>query len=283
MIIRKLLCCLYLFCLPIIGANAQNTILVADDTIQLPKSVNSLLPTALADLIDADSFLITGLKAIRKAHFAFRGFDFYYSFFPETELGYALYPKLTDRGSFDYDSAFVQLKKLAFQHKNLFEAFYAIAGPLYSKAIGKMTDNETEELLFELKQGLNYAQNFNLKKEKSLEKKLGSKFARRQGKMKAFIYRRITQNDLSKEECVYWLEKIYKDALLAIKPKKRVEENYLITYRLMDTYYLAIEYEEYKKYNEDERLTLMQKDSSGFHFAAPLFSELIKYNMSDIL
>lgn len=215
-----------IFCLP---AKTQNALLLTDtEKLDLPSDFNTLLPKELSEKIDANILLAGSLKAFRYGHLLYNDPQFGNIFIPGDGTSEGVYSAVrTDE--VDKGSAYAEIPALFLKNKAIFETLYAAAMPLYQDLFKKMTPNEQAVFMNFFQKGLAYAKDFNLAKEKQDLASLGNAFAWTKGKLEAFIFRRIANNDFTKKECIYWLQKMNKDLEAVIPKTVRPEDQYVIS------------------------------------------------------
>lgn len=211
---------------------AQNTILLETEEREVSDQYSKVIPQELLNLIDADEFISSSFSTLSRSHLYNDAFNFNNIFSSNGYLYGALKEIETDVYSYDI------LRDLFFKNKSFYEPLYNIVMPNYKTVVSKMTNDESDALIKFLKDGLGYAKSFNLEKEQSDEEKLNYFFVDEKGELNAFIYRRILAKHLTKEECVFWLERIIKDLELAIV-KKEAAGDCIIVEEISPSFYWA--------------------------------------------
>jgi hypothetical protein len=245
---------------------AQNSYIPQKATeIQLTEDYEKYFPKELSNYINPNSFIKDGINSFRKSMALNNEVVFVYSFFPTASSAYDFFRERNKNLNYqEYLNTLPKLQSIFFKDKQFHEALYQAVMPLYQKEFSKFTKGEAKLVLDSLNTALAYAQNFNLEKEKAI---LTLKTAYEYGKLKAFIYRRIANNNLTKEECVNWLKRIIKD-LNEFAPKASTNplEEYILSNKL--SYYDKNEtYIWGKKIGTKEKILFSQK--SGKY--APLY------------
>jgi hypothetical protein len=211
---------------------AQNTILLETEDIEVSDQFSKVIPPDILKLIDADDFISSTFSTFNRSHLYYDAFSFNILFSSSGYLFGSL--KEIEGDAYNYDI----LKDLFFKNKSFYEPLYNIVIPNYKSIVSKMTNDESAALIKFLKDGLVYTKSFNLEKEQSDEEKLNYFFVNEKGELNAFIYRRILANHLTKEEVVYWLERIIKDLESSIV-KKEAAEDYIIMEEIGPNYFWA--------------------------------------------
>lgn len=246
---------------------AQNTTLLTEpDSIKLPQDYSTFLSDNMNKIFDVNRLLKQGLYDFSSGQSAYSTTDFSYTFFPIRHL-----EMVAKNNSGDDLPVFLQLKSLLFANKALFEPLYAALIPLYKERFLMMPPIEKEMTLDAIKSGLSYAKRFNLEKEQADEKKLEYAFVGTKGNFQAFIYRRIVAGELTKEECIYWIEKIYKDLAALPQEANRREEEYIVSSKIAGPYYWAYRLDG----DENAFSEPMEKTATGFKLVLPEFSAVV--------
>ena len=142
------------------------------------------------------------------------------------------------------------------------KALYKAAIPVFQAQFKQMSVPEQQAYLDFVQTGIDYSSNFDLEKEQAdlaAAHEEGWGFHEKKGSLKAFIYRRIANEEMSQKDCIYWLKKLYKD-LAAKKNKKASPE---------DRYYLipiygAEQHFAIGKVLSDSLFTLFEKKGSDW-------------------
>lgn len=142
------------------------------------------------------------------------------------------------------------LKKTFFKNNKVYESVYQAAMPNFQKIFKKMSENETTTYLAYIKQGLDYATSFDLKKEEAELARLeaaGESFKYNRGELQAFIYRRIANKELSQKDCITWITKIYNDLATSVNKNNTKEENFYLVKEVFPNYYTGLVFGKYEK------------------------------------
>ena len=238
---------------------AQNTILLETEDREVSEKFSKVIPQDILQLIDADEFISSTFSAFSRSHLYYDAFSFNNLFSSSGYLFGSL--KEIEGDAYNYDI----LKDLFFKNKSFYEPLYNIVMPNYKSIVSKMTNDESADLIEFLKKGLLYTKSFDLEKEQSDEEKLSYNFVDEKGELNAFIYRRILANHLTKEEVVYWLERIINDLESSIV-KKQAAGDYIIMEEISPSFYWAKKFgQEMMEWNllkkEKNQFYLMTKDS----------------------
>jgi hypothetical protein len=234
---------------------AQNPLYIQEMNENISDSgLKKILPKEINDFFNADLYASFAFDDFSKSHVVYKNV-----YFPKSFLNVdRIYECFQDKESeISYFENFDNLKKLFFSNKTFYETAYKLLMPVYKNAFSKMTNDETDDFLSNLEKALKYAENFDLKKEMADEERPDYYFVYEKGKFSAFIYRRIKNKELTKEECVYWLKKIYED-LKSARIIKTGSDDYILIRKLADKYYKARKY-----YNRDS-VAYFTKDDKGF-------------------
>jgi hypothetical protein len=257
--------------------NAQNSLFLEPMKENITNgSLKKIIPKEISDFFDADKYFDFAYQSFTKDHKFTDGNIFINCGFYNDYHFYLNIFKNPDKKP-DNTPIFEKLKKTLFSNKTFYEAAYNNLIPHYKTAFSKMTNGETEAYLNAIKAALQYSENFDLKKEMAEEEKLDYMFAYEKGNILAFIYRRIKNNELSKDECIYWLKKIYDDLKSARKVKSGIDNYYLIensfanyykakTYDTLENYIYLIKTEKgYQPLDKNTRIEKRYFNKKNFH------------------
>lgn len=126
------------------------------------------------------------------------------------------------------------LKKLLLSSRILREAIYSWLMPVYKTAFSLMSVPEQETYLAHFRDAVSYVENFNLEEQRE---KADDGFVNEVGHLNAFIYRRIANEELSREECLEWLNRIIKDFESVRRANPTELDNYIISSHVKYNYY----------------------------------------------
>lgn len=192
------------------GVLAQNTVLLETEAPVLTADYQALLPKDMRQSVDANETMKYLLQEFRSHHLYFN--QIYFPIF--TYIG---------------NEVKAALKRSFFKNKKAFDKIYQKAVPQFKQAFARMTEPERKDYLRFFKSALDYAQNFDLQRERADLDRLGDRFLESKGHFNAFIYRRIAGKELAQKECVYWLQRFYDDLSGAVIEKTdRVECMYFL-------------------------------------------------------
>jgi hypothetical protein len=218
-----------------LSINAQNKLIQTDtDSLLGNLDLNHFVPAELNNIFNPNGFLRMHFKGFCKNHLYFDGVSFAYSLFVYGG-GELLYERFYDffnkreNENFelsDYDEDFKRLRKIFFSNKAFYEPMYNAVIPYYKNAFEQMSPAEQKAFMSLLDEGIQYTDTFDLKKEIAFQEENDLVYYK--GKMSAFIFRRIANFELSKEECLYWLKKIKSDLKSVEKALSNNDDNYTI-------------------------------------------------------
>lgn len=156
----------------------------------------------------------------------------------------------------------VTLRAAVFQKSGLLDIIYAWAMPSYQNAFSVMSVPEQDDYLKLLEETKAYAVNFDLKKEKHDLDSLQNEFTSVKGKLNAFVYRRIANNELTKAACISWLNKIISD-LQSVKRKTATPADNYVLYSAMDgNYFLAADYKNISAHHRKTKIIHLANGTS---------------------
>jgi hypothetical protein len=236
-----------LICFPVL-VYGQNAVILEDFNLkkELPK-ISEQVPSSVKDWIDPDQLFEGGLECFAKRHlsYAHTGAKFAASFMPlwdDKKNGVIDLLKSPENLMESLNS----LKKAFFADKSFWKPVYDLAIPHYKRQFQRMSFAEAKDIMEHLKQGLRYAKNFELSKELKDFSTSNQQFAYDKGKLNAFIFRRISNKEMTKEEVCQWLGKIIED-LTSVMPEKQAGwSNYIIMqgmfWKIENQYFLGYEY-----------------------------------------
>lgn len=221
---------------------AQTTIEKREERLsRINVDFGKVFPEGLKKNININSFIRTAITSFATQHIQFGYVSFYYSILPFQMISHRDFEgtEINIDTENDYTG---KLKSEALKNKSYYENIYRALIPFYKSVFYNMTPEENEIYLQYIKDGLDYATNFNLDKEISDERELKQYFAQEKGKLCAFIYRRIKNKELSKVECVFWLNKIYNDLVNSSKKPEKKEQEFVLTEKISGPFYQGVKY-----------------------------------------
>lgn len=152
-----------------------------------------------------------------------------------------------------------EMKQSIFSNRLLRETIYSWLMPSFKAAFSIMSIPEQQDYLHMLEEAREYAVNFDLAKERTLANDpTPGLFIERRGHHRAFIYRRIANNELSREECIEWIDRITADFSSVLRKNPREEDQYVLTNDLGNGYYAAVKYYEANSYRTTLRIARPQ-------------------------
>lgn len=267
----KKLLFLILFVPSFVGA--QNSDLIDKEHQELP-DISEKVPASVNKLISPNEYFKNGLK-----------------FFTSSTIRYS-YPNVTFPATFmpfwqstwEPRNEMQPVKEAFFKDKDFWEPLYQTTMPLYQERLKNMPVAAAEKIIGKLEESLEYAKNFDLAKEKAYLDGLGKRayeFVSERGKMNAFIYRRIANQEMSKQEVVKWMERIVKDFKAVMPETKAKVDNYIIFKGLFSAkdndYYWGYEYQ--PKYDRESlKHMLFKKEGEKYRPLASISDEFeLKY------
>lgn len=141
------------------------------------------------------------------------------------------------------------IKKILYGNRTVRDMLYNWMMPYFQKAFSVMSVPEQQGYLKELTAAREFATRLDIDKEKKIVKKAVD-YAGDVGHLHAFIYRRVAKNELSKEECIEWLNKIIADLSAAKNSNPEPEDNYVLRVDHGYAYYTASVYNAWNNYGE---------------------------------
>jgi hypothetical protein len=203
----------------------------------IPKEVKEKIPVK----IDYGKGLDNLLSSFQTEHLSYHEILPAYSIFG---LGnYYVFSALPSESEKEDSASFAKIKQTVFQKNGLLEMIYNWAIPYYKNAFADMSVPEQDDYLTLLNETKLYAENFDLKKETTDLIAMQDGFANTKGKLKAFVFRRIHNKELTKEECIAWVSKIISDLSSVKKQHPTAADNYVLYKELYADYFLAAEYQ----------------------------------------
>ena len=124
------------------------------------------------------------------------------------------------------------LAKNFFKDPKQVKAVYKAAFPIFLAQFKAMTPNEQKLQLKFIQEAIDYTSSFDLAKESAdLERlsKAGTRFDSEKGRIKAFVYRRLANNEMSQKDALYWLKKIQKGIKPHLSTAQTPEDEYVLT------------------------------------------------------
>lgn len=141
--------------------------------------------------------------------------------------------------SLDWITQSERIKNEIISNKPVQEAIYNWLMPVYQRAFAQMSVPEQNAFLQIFRNGLRYIDTLDLSGEKRVIDDEASRFIETRGEMNAFIYRRISKNELNANECRQWLNRVIADFESVMRKNPKPEDNYVVTDILSDDYVLA--------------------------------------------
>jgi hypothetical protein len=134
------------------------------------------------------------------------------------------------------------IKDALLARPGLLQLVYDWLVPLYKRAFARMSLPEQREILASLGSTRKYTATFNIKKEKHDLDSLGTRFARSKGKLNAFVFRRITNGEMTMEACLGWIDRIVRDFTSILRDAPTEADEYILTARINSNYYTCGRY-----------------------------------------
>jgi hypothetical protein len=157
----------------------------------------------------------------------------------------------------EYDSVeSTRMKKSIFGSRALREMIYSWLIPFYKAAFSVMSVPEQNTFLEMFRDARNYATTFDLVKEKAAA--TGDEpwaFLETRGDHNAFVYRRIANGELSREECIEWIDRIILDFTSVMRKDPAPADEFVLKQDIGNGYYTASSYRLMGRYeNRDIRI-----------------------------
>jgi hypothetical protein len=152
------------------------------------------------------------------------------------------------------------MKKVLSGSREVRDMIYAWLMPYYQKAFSVMSINEQNDMIAALRNSQEFVTKLEIESEKKTVKKTPG-YADKVGRLNAFIYRRVANAELSKEECIEWLNKIIKDLSAVQNKNPDPEDNYVLRAEHGYGYYTASVYNFKDNYG---RTFIMRKQNGKY-------------------
>lgn len=186
-------------------------------------------------------------------------------------------------GSSDYvyttyaeDQAITERMRQAIcSNKILQEAIYAWLMPAYKEAFAEMSVPEQTAYLAIFRNALTYLDTMNLARETAAAKNIDVDFRYSRGDLNAFIFRRLNKNELTKEDCVSWLNRIIKDFESVQRKNPTLADNYFLNKDLDDEYFLGEIF--ISEYDEQDHTAHMFRKRNGQMEILPFGIDYVRY------
>lgn len=227
--------------------NAQNDVPVNSESVKFQTDLRTVFPEEVTK-VSADIN-----KSVKDLLLSFAAQS---ATFENIYLGFILTQMDTD--------LYKALKAAFAKNKNLPEKAYTALLPAIKDVFKKMTAPEQKMYLDYFQGGIKYLETFDIKKEMADMERLDASgdrsqsFCRARGALNAFLFRRISNSELSQKECLAWIKRILSDLTGAVTPKTREEDNYCITQKLDGGFFLA------KKLDVGASHVLMKKNGEQY-------------------
>jgi hypothetical protein len=254
----------------------------------LPK-ISEKIPASVRKFIDPERMMAGSLEAFSEAHIGYynNGIRFATYFMPIWGDHGNGFNDILGETTENYAEDFMSLQNSFFQNKDFWEPVYQMAIPHYKKQFAQMPVPAAKQVLNKLEEALTYAKAFDLEKEKADEAALKAKnrgFDYKKGKFRAFIYRRIRSQQMSKEEVVKWLERIIKDLQSAMPQQKEEVDDYVIYKGIFygeNEYFWGYKYEVSADLNSRKHM-IFKKEGDSYKAIADL-EDVFDYNKTNPL
>lgn len=139
------------------------------------------------------------------------------------------------------------LKKSLFSNKVVQEAMYQWLFPAFRDAFSVMSVPEQKAYLAMLRESIAFADTFSLENQKAVVDR-NYNYADAVGSLNAFIYRRVANKELSRQDCVQWLNRILSDLSPAQTKNPTPEDDLVLAAHLGYGYYSAAPFEDVQAY-----------------------------------
>ncbi len=177
--------------------------------------------------------------------------------------------------SVDWLDKAARIKDEIISNKIVQEAMYNWLMPVYQKAFAEMSVPEQNSFLNIFRGGLNYIDTLDFAKEQAVIDDQPWTFKETRGDLNAFIYRRISKNELSGEECRHWLQRIINDLQSVMRKDPKPEDNYVLTSKLNDDYVTAAPWSSYEGYESDfSHIVIMRRTKNSYELLPAHFESL---------
>lgn len=153
------------------------------------------------------------------------------------------------------------LKKSIFGNKVVQELLYAWLLPAYRDAFSVMSVPEQKEYLRMMEAGKLFADTFNLATQAKVADK-AENYASDIGSLNAFIYRRVANKELTREECISWLDRIINDLTPAMRRNPTPADDFILMKHLGFGYYSATDYTDANRYNS--KYSIIRKENEHY-------------------
>ncbi|HTF05744.1 MAG TPA: hypothetical protein VK826_17070 [Bacteroidia bacterium] len=226
-----------------IDANAENP-RWSDFDYNVPPTPAGVI-AALPVKCDFQKAADASLTRFQRSHLVYIGPDAGRDFL---DAGYDWYheEKKDQDGYEEYDPAAdsanrESLKKSIFGSKVLRELLYTWLMPSYRDAFSIMSVPEQRAYLLMLEEAKIYADTFSVEKEKRRVANVEN-YASEVGSLNAFIYRRVANNEITRDECTGWINRMIKDLEPAQKQNPSEADDYVLLEHLGYGYYSAVDH-----------------------------------------
>lgn len=166
-------------------------------------------------------------------------------------------------GEYDYTQDSIRrasLKRTLFGNKIIREALYTWLIPFYKAAFSIMSVPEQQAYLDMLADARNYAMVFDLEKEKATVESVEN-YASTRGFHNAFIYRRIVNKEIMRDEIISWIDRITADFKSVMRVDPNETDKYVLKTELGYGYFTACDYKDAEEY--DPRKFIIMKEREG--------------------
>jgi hypothetical protein len=156
------------------------------------------------------------------------------------------------------------IKKTLLSSRPIRDMLYNWLMPYYQKAFSIMSVPEQQGYLTQLNAAKEFATNLDIEKERKIVKKAVD-YAGDVGHLHAFIYRRVANKELTKEECIEWLNRIITDLSAVKNNSPEPEDNYVVRADLGYGYFTASVYNAWDNYSN----TYIMRKQNGKYTLVP--------------
>ncbi len=161
------------------------------------------------------------------------------------------------------------LLKTLCTNKIVQEAVYQWLLPAYLDAYSVMSVPEQKAYIKMFEDGIVFADSFNVEREERVVAD-AENYSNVVGSLNAFIYRRVTNKDLSRQDCVKWMKRIVADLKANEKQNPQAADELVLTSTIGYDYYSATDFINANGYEAEFRI-LKRKDEGYEILPIPLF------------
>jgi hypothetical protein len=174
------------------------------------------------------------------------------------------------------------MKKTIFSSRTLRESIYNWLIPFYRIAFSLMSVPEQEDYLTMFREARAYAATVDIDKERLVAE--GSEpwmFLESRGDHRAFVYRRIANKEIPREECIEWLDRIISDFSASATRNPDEEDNYVLVEDLGNGYFAATHYKSANSYGRNYAIVRNVSNQYGLLPGVEFYSG--DYRLGDLI